>query len=256
MFQRKVYPGTSDDRDEMLTVDDVVESVDKEMAKISSEVEAFSNSISSQSNQNNRNSNNRQQQPLRQQQQQSYQEEDDEVEEIRLSHEIYNSEEKVTEELEVRFKALKQHVEEYRNLYRASADKLRGSEAKVSELESKVDTLEEERIRLEEQVKANVNNNNNPNNQFLTMVNRTNVNGQLSSVDAQRRAEELRKALLFDDDDNNLAIDFESLLQSKNVFAAIMEYLSLFDPFKRDISTIHARFGSSVASYFIFSRYL
>lgn len=252
MFQRKVHPGTSDDRDEMLTVDDVVESVDKEMAKITSEVEAFSYDTSNQSN---RNKSAGPQPPWPQQQQKPSYHEEDEMEEIRFSHEIFNSEEKVTEELESRFKALKQHVEEYRNLYRSSADKLRGSQAKVSELESKLDALEEERMRLEEQIKSNANNNN-PNNYNLSMVNRTNVNGSLSSVDAQRRAEELRKALLFEDDENNLDIDFESLLQSKNIFAALMDYLSIWDPFKRDIGTIHARFGSSVASYFIFSRYM
>lgn len=180
----------------------------------------------------------------------------DDMEEVKLSHEIANSEEKLTQELSEHFEVLQKQVEEYRKLYQSSATKLKETQAKLNDATTKTDALEEEKIRLEEELRIQ-NRESTATTQIIGRAGRNNNNSNNpAEVDAmQKRADELRKALLFENEED-MAINLESILQSKNFWQAIKDYMAYYDPFKRDLSLIQARFGSSVVSYFVFYRFL
>jgi hypothetical protein len=179
----------------------------------------------------------------------------DDVEEIKLSHEIFHSEEKITEELSEHFKVLQKQIEEYRKLYQSAANKLKETQQKLASTEEKLSATEEEKLQIQEQLR-------NANRESVS-ANSVTVPSRVgkprennAEADAmQKRAEELRRALLFESEEEAV-INLESILQSKNLWVAIHEYVASFDPFKRDLSLIQSRYGSSVASYFIFTRYL
>lgn len=189
---------------------------------------------------------------------------EDEVEEIKLSHEVFNSEEKLTEELSEHFKVLQKQIEEYRKLYQSAASKLKDTQTKLTTTEEKLNSVEEEKTQLQEQL-ANASRdalgggtNHTSSTNALLLQNRPGAKGRDAAAQSdamQKRAEELRRALLFENEEDT-AINLESILQSKNIWVAIYEYFATVDPFKRDIGLIQSRFGSSVASYFIFNRYL
>lgn len=178
----------------------------------------------------------------------------DEVEEIKLSHEIFQSEEKITEELSQQFQILQKQIEEYRKLYQSAANKLKETQQKLATTEEKLVNTEEDKLQLQEQLRNAPKDNTSS---ALTQVNRPSKSSEINAQNdaMQKRADELRRALLFENEEDTV-INLENILQSKNVWIAIQEYVASLDPFKRDLSLIQSRFGSSVASYFIFTRYL
>ena len=73
------------------------------------------------------------------------------------------------------------------------------------------------------------------------------------NMDLQKRTDEIRRALLADTEDD-AAESFDNLLTGTNPFENLTKWLLRQIPFRRDVSVIKARFGSAVASYFIFCR--
>lgn len=71
----------------------------------------------------------------------------------------------------------------------------------------------------------------------------------------QRRTEEIRRALLTDTESDQF-VTFDQILFGHNGFDNFIKWISQKIPFKKDIHTVHARFGGAVASYFIFCRYV
>jgi hypothetical protein len=187
-------------------------------------------------------------------------ENDDEVEEIKLSHEIVadsKHEEKLTEQLKSQFQVMQQQLDQYKQLFKSSFEKLKDAETKVIDLQGKVEDLEEERTQLAHQLEAGVvsDGQGSTNN----VVNRMPAQRRVfpASQELNKRSEDIRKALLFDNDDEDIGLSMEGLLSQHNNLKALMHKLqSLLTPFRRDIRTIQARFGSSTASYFIFYRYM
>lgn len=82
---------------------------------------------------------------------------------------------------------------------------------------------------------------------------------QLSSgvADSSRKGEDIRRALLANEDsDDAAAIDMDKLFRSRSTFAIILAFLLRMLPFKNDVRQVQARLGGSVASYFIFYRFM
>jgi hypothetical protein len=271
---RKIFPFNDQPKiveppktNQSTVIDDLVDSVNNEVDKITSEIEDYALMFGSKQ------ANERLAKQAEQQSSNNVENnnldfiavanheiiaEEDEKEEINLSHEVYANYEEITNELIENFHSLKKQVEEYRNLYKSSAEKFKESQNKLNELETKLTECDDEKHSLEEQLRLQQTQNNNNNNNNFQRNNSTNYNNNSlrnNNANTSNRAEELRRALLLEVEEENV-INFDSLLQSQNLAVAIKQFLSQFDPFKRDITNIQARFGSSVASYFSFYRYL
>lgn len=175
----------------------------------------------------------------------------DEVEEIKLSHEIIQDEMHVTKQLDESFNVLKKQVDEYRKLYTSTNHRLKDTEAKRLEAEGKLDNSLEENAKLVEEIKQT------RANQGSKLYNvPLGGGGGRANEELQKRSDDLRKALLFENDDEDVAITLDDLWKAKNFGKRLMEYINYVMPFKKDISKIQSSFGSSVASYFIFYRFL
>lgn len=180
------------------------------------------------------------------------------VEEVKLSHDLLATEDDLAEGLDAKFKTLQQQLTEYRKLYQGALEKLKENENKINELEEKVDLAEEEKQQLEETIRNNADGTQGPGGYALSDLGKVNNRNRPKPGvvdDLQKRSEDLRRALLFEDE-SEVVISFDSLLKSRNVLVVLKEYIAQLKPFKRDIRMVQARFGSSVASYFLFYRYL
>lgn len=74
------------------------------------------------------------------------------------------------------------------------------------------------------------------------------------NAELQKRTDEIRRALLNDNDEDNETESLDHLLKGSNILTTLTKLLKASVPFKKDINVIQARFGSAVASYFIFCR--
>jgi chromosome segregation ATPase len=177
----------------------------------------------------------------------------DSMEEIKLSHELVNDEKEIASELADRFAILQSQLEEYYKLYKDTNEKLKGVEKSYNDIESKYHHLEEEKIVLEEEIKK----------KQMSTINYGSSSSAIGGgnkgnekYDLQKRSDELRKLLLFENDDEDIAISLDDLFKGKNLLNILSEFINYFIPLKRDISTIQSRYGTSVASYFLFYRFL
>jgi hypothetical protein len=188
------------------------------------------------------------------------------IEEVKLSHELRvnqnEEQEKLIANLRSKFSILQEQVNQYKALYKSSFDKLKETEARMVELESRVEDLDEEKQQLVQQVQSQ--SAANANNIFAIKPNLNrviNTGGNQMGIQANK---EFQKALLFtsesatEDDDGTAAMANYLFNSSKgNFWWKKLHYLQSFlTPFRRDIRQIHARYGSSVASYFTFYRYM
>lgn len=176
-------------------------------------------------------------------------------EEIKLSYELdfekahIADNTKLAENLRAQFTILTEQLKEYQKLNIAAQSKLKKAEAKVVELETKVDTLEEEADEL----KANGPTGSQEQTNLYTV--RTNNRQPHMDEEVNKRTEQMRKALLSDDNDEGVAaLSLNDFMASKNYYKSLKAWLLQSLPFKRDIRTVQARFGTSVASYFVFKR--
>lgn len=81
-------------------------------------------------------------------------------------------------------------------------------------------------------------------------------NGARPHEDLQKRSEELRRALLYEADDDDVAVSLDDLWKAKDFRRQLYDWINNHLPFRKDIVKIQSRFGSSVASYFMFYRFL
>ena len=168
--------------------------------------------------------------------------------EVKLSHEIDQDRriradnEQTIQNLRNRCNILMNKMKEYQKTSHTANSKLRHSQAKVAELEVKIDTMNEEALNLKK----------NLNGQQI-QPNRTNRSQPIDN-EAMKRAEQMRKELLYGENDDELTgLSFNDMNRI-NIYQTIKRFILKYLPFKRDLRTIQARFGSSVASYFIFQR--
>ena len=165
-------------------------------------------------------------------------ESDAEADDIKMSHQVFQ-ENQLAGELNDGFKNLKTQVESYRNLYLKANENYKNAERKLKELQEQMALKEQDDIDNKSSLLVNAG------------PNRRVFDGELNA-----RSEQLRKALLFDNEDDE-AITLNDVFKSDNWFVAFYEYtIVLLVPFKRHLRQIQAKFGSSVASYFMFYRFL
>lgn len=188
-------------------------------------------------------------------------EEDDDVrpfdENVKLSHEIMNNEKEIATELKEKYSLLQSQLEEYYKLYQQTNSKLKETENRCSDMENKYHSLEEEKINLESELqkKQVLNQNYLQNMNFNKENNNVNNGNNSSAFELQKRSEELRKLLLFENDDEDIAISLD-FFKGKDFGTIIQDFWNYILPFKKDIRTIQSRYGTSVASYFLFYRFL
>lgn len=175
---------------------------------------------------------------------------EDDEEEVKLSHQLAKKDNIVTKELEENFTKILQQLNEYKKRYNNAVVANKRIEEKLIANNEKIELLADENSKLKQDsliMKPNAINRNN--------LDRTNGIGNKKD-ELYYRSEQIRKALLSDENEDETAITFDSLLKTYGVKDAIIHYLSVFAPFRRDIRTVQARFGTGVASYFIFYRFL
>eukprot|EP01032_Pedospumella_encystans_P012745 gene12745-14720_t len=175
---------------------------------------------------------------------------------IKLSHELAGNNEpdykKIAEELKAQFDVLSQQIKDYQQINHKLTSKCNASETKVNELENKVDTLEEETQELRSNGAAGQ-----PNTPGLYSVrnNNTNRNAQMNS-DINKRTEQMRRALLSGENDEVAALSLNEARASRDYYKMFKAWAAQRLPFRSDIRTVQARFGTSVASYFVFQRFV
>lgn len=176
---------------------------------------------------------------------------------IKLTHEKDGHEaaaNKATMELKSQFETLTSQLAEFKSRYTKANEKLMEMELTKQSLEDKVDALEE---TLEE-------------------ISRNGGGGgggklenfKIGSGGAKRKFrggggddnDPLRKKVdiqfLLDDQSNEMDIAFDDLKDLNNLQLIFRQWIQRHLPFKNEIRAIEARFGSSVASFFIFYRFL
>ncbi len=190
---------------------------------------------------------------------------DDDVEEIKLSHDIpanqKDHEINLIENLKSKFMALQEQVDQYQSLCKVTFEKLKESETKNFELECRIDDLDDEKLQLIHQLKQQEQANTpGLNNVPLNFVLNPNFNRNVGNQLKHHTNQDLRKALLLgmEDTDESNSMASHLLVSNKNlIFRQVLHRLQSFlTPFRRDIRQIHSRYGSSVASYFTFYRFM
>jgi hypothetical protein len=175
---------------------------------------------------------------------------------VKLSHEIEDesrtSAAKVlmAQNLNTQFNLLADQIKDYQKLNILANNKLKASETKVAELETKLEQMEDEVNDL----RANGGGGNSslllPGAYTTGRVNRPHALNR----EMNKRTEQMRKALLSGENDEEVAAISIKDMNSKNFYKSLKAYALQYLPFKRDLRTVQARFGTSVASYFIFQR--
>lgn len=143
-------------------------------------------------------------------------------------------------------------IEEFKHRFKEATDKLWSEEDRNAELEGKIEKLEEEKLSLlEEKIRAK----------------EAAASGRIfrpvqdvkyvNTASKNLRGEEIRRGLLFDDYEESGPLDDLYSNGAGGYLMALVKYTMVkLTPFRRDIKKINAQFGSSVASYFIFYRFI
>lgn len=120
-------------------------------------------------------------------------------------------------------------------------------------MQEQLDDLEQENAALQVAVKQGIA----AQNTRAVRFNARQVQLSSSVADSSRKGEDIRRALLTNEDsDDAAAIDMDKLFRSRSTFAIILAFLLRMLPFKNDVRQVQARLGGSVASYFIFYRFM
>lgn len=281
-MRRKIYPvvDVSDNFEEHL-VDDVLASVNADIKKVSEEAELFTKQMTGDDSRgdnrisfNNKAPTNgdrnskaspigpsvgavsEKTMPIRRY---------DSAEEIKLTHEIVNSNNQMYKDLQTRIKLLEHENEEMKRQAAHKQDKLKKSDRHVQEMETMINEMEEEALKLKQQLVTQGNGLNstatNPN-QAAAAGGAGGKGLTQSDQEMLKRHEQFRKALLFENDEEEEnkelnALSFEKLFRSANIYSTLKKYVLLYCiPLRRDILTIQSRFGTAVASYFILYQFM
>jgi len=119
----------------------------------------------------------------------------------------------------------------------------------------RIDTLEDENMDLSQSLKEGVLNQNQQQKFQSKGHHHHNRHNRQVSIPGKNKGENLRKALSEDEDDDE-AMDLDNLFHSTSWFARTVAYFLQLVPFKNDIRQVQAKHGASVASYFVFSRFM
>ncbi len=80
--------------------------------------------------------------------------------------------------------------------------------------------------------------------------------GRRLAIEPIKNKEQDIRLALIDENEEDVAIDFEDLARSSSAFTAFTRTLYKSMPFKRDIREIQASFGGAVAAYYNFFRWM
>lgn len=191
----------------------------------------------------------------------------DSAEEIKLTHEIVTSNNQMYKDLQTRIKMLEHENEEIKKQAAQKQEKLKKNERHVQEMETMINEMEEEALKLKQQLVTQGNGLNstttNPNQAAGAAAGGAGGKGLTQAdQDMLKRHEQFRKALLFENDEEEEnkelnALSFDKLFRSANIYSTLKQYILLYCiPLRRDILTIQARFGTAVASYFILYQFM
>ena len=172
---------------------------------------------------------------------------------------VVEEEKKIADDLKKNFESLKNQLVDYRTRYDEAKEKLWDAEEKEVEMQERIDVLQDENIAYLEDLKIA----NQEKNTRGSTVQSMNQRGdpfqqQRALVDDGMKNNQIRKALLFDDIEAEGG-DVSYYDKVKNIGlinASINTLVRICTPFRKDIKKIRAHMGSSVAAYFVFSRFL
>ncbi len=163
-------------------------------------------------------------------------------------------------DLNEKFANVTLQMHEYKKRFLEATEKLRDLDSKLEEVETRLDATEDENIKLKEDLKSGAGSGLAGKDAAHQQLGGGAVRGggglTQQEIEMNKRSEQIRKALLSDDDGDEVAVSMDALLKSKDIRAIIQGWVALHMPFKRDLRQIQAKFGSSIASYFTFSRFM
>jgi hypothetical protein len=192
--------------------------------------------------------------------------EDDE--EVRMSHEMIGSPDEEEEDVNSSAAALMkllvdqqytlmEQVVEYRRRNEALRDKLKEADGKTSLMETRIDELEEENYELQAS-RLTDGSKSGETMSILPSVSSVRARGVQSKLnsDLNSRSQQLRKALLVDDgdQDGSVLLAASDPTQRKSMYQEAKSLLWQYVPFQKSLRFIQANYGSSTASYFSFLR--
>jgi hypothetical protein len=175
-----------------------------------------------------------------------------------LAHEMVEKHEaKRSSALNAQFGAIAEQVGELKARLAKVQAQLSDERKKNADMEERLEDAEDENGQLKEALVAAAST-------AATYGRRGGVGGGAGNDKKRRgnasfhaRGEEIRKALLADDDDNGgESFSMDDLLSARHGLKVLTLYLKKMLPFKTVVRQIQARFGSSVASYYVFYRFL
>ena len=166
---------------------------------------------------------------------------------------------KASEEIKSKMEILQDNVSNIKARYEDVNKSLHDVTIEKKQLELRVETLEEDNAALNITIKEGLlaqPQNPGERNKYASMTYHSSGRRINRKEDSKRKGENLRKALIDKDEDEDGGLDLDQLFHSTSTFARVINYLLQFIPFKNDIRQIQAKHGASVASYFVFSRFI
>jgi hypothetical protein len=159
--------------------------------------------------------------------------------EVKLSHQIVPDNSQVAAQLQEKFNLLNEQLKEYAKLNHTANEKAKASESRVAELELKAEELEEEARLLRE--------NQNDNQGILGPMGgmggmgapRSASRQSQANQEANKRTEQLRKALLSGDGEEvSMGLDSEQFRKVGGPLKALLRWAHHRLPFQRDLQII------------------
>eukprot|EP01041_Mallomonas_annulata_P002214 gene2214-4302_t len=187
-------------------------------------------------------------------------EDDDISEDIQLGDDIIpettgpTSEDIFSQEMRSQLNTLKEQLLAFKGKYQQLASIAKETEYRNLELNTQINTLEEENNELQKVLEQK---NNNKNQGLLSHLKYARHNNTSSDIHNQnKRGEDIRRALLNEEDGDEADQYSNELLRRKSIIEVIYSYIAYMTPFKEIIGQVQSSFGSSVASYFVFYRWI
>ena len=152
------------------------------------------------------------------------------------------------------FTSLTDQIDQFKSRFEAATEKLWSEEDRNAFLEERIEILEEEKLVFIEanlEVRENV--------RLGKIFKPVMVASNFIRTDEDLRGDNIRRALLFDDYEENGVLSLDVLYGNGAggfLSALVRAFLAKMTPFKRDIRKVTSQFGHSVASFFIFYRFI
>jgi hypothetical protein len=175
-----------------------------------------------------------------------------EEEEVILTHEQTEAGAKYTEALRQAFKKMKAQIEEFQKRTEDAIKKEKETQKKVYDLEDKVDLLEDEinSLNLQAQQGGGMGG------QGGFRVVGGGGGGNVAVKKANNANDKLRQELQNSNDADDVDLGLTELDGTLTLMNKIKAWAAKKKPFQKDIRTIQGKFGSAVASYFVFYRFI